>query len=57
MVGDRDSDVAAGKAAGCAASVFLRTNTADKSFQMAQADFSANTLSEAADWILSVRKN
>ncbi|MFL5813827.1 MAG: UDP-glucose 4-epimerase GalE [Bdellovibrionia bacterium] len=56
MVGDRDSDVNAGKAAGCAGSVFLRTNTADKSFHLNEADFSANTLSEAADWILSQRK-
>jgi histidinol-phosphate phosphatase family protein len=57
MVGDRDSDVGAGKAANCAGTVFLRTNTKDKSFNLPEADFSANTLVEAADWILSVRKH
>jgi UDP-glucose 4-epimerase len=53
MVGDRDSDIGAGKAAGCKAAVFLRTNLEDKGFHLSEADFSANTLTEATDWILS----
>jgi UDP-glucose 4-epimerase len=53
MVGDKDSDVGAGKNAGCKAAIFLRTNLEDKAHQHSEADFSASTLAEAAHWILS----
>jgi histidinol-phosphate phosphatase family protein len=53
MVGDRDSDIAAGKNAGCKATVFLRTNLEDKTFTLREADHSANALSDAVEWILS----
>jgi UDP-glucose 4-epimerase len=53
MVGDRDTDIGAGISAGCKASIFLRTNLENKAFDLPGADFSADTLAEAVDWILA----
>lgn len=56
MVGDRDSDVLAGVAAGCKGSVFLRTDSKIPNhphITPTQASFYADNLKEAVDWILS----
>jgi UDP-glucose 4-epimerase len=54
MVGDKLSDLGAGRAAGCAASVLVRTGEgegAERELKPGQADFVADSLREAADWI------
>ncbi len=55
MIGDRKSDVDAGRNAGCRASILVRTGsgpTALAKMSPGHADFVADDLSAAADWIL-----
>lgn len=55
MVGDRASDVQAGRAAGCKASVLVRTGlgaSEESQLKAGEAQAIADRLAEAADWIL-----
>ena len=57
MIGDRKSDVDAGRNAGCRASILVRTGsgpTALAKMSPGHADFVADDLSAAADWILEI---
>lgn len=52
MVGDSGRDVVAGQRAGLAANVLVLTGKGQEHRTRCQPDFTAATLSEAADWIL-----
>lgn len=51
MIGDRGSDIEAGVRAQCAATILVQTGTDDKKLTV-EPDFVAESLSDAADWIL-----
>ena len=56
MVGDRRSDLQAGRNAGCRASVLVKTGAGCDSLQALQpgeANYVAEDLPGAADWVLS----
>ena len=56
MVGDKISDLEAGRAAGCAASLLVRTGdgiNAEKKLSPKDSGFVVNSLVEAAQWILA----
>jgi UDP-glucose-4-epimerase GalE len=56
MVGDKHSDVQAGKNAGCKASVLVRTGhglDTEPKLLAGEADFIGNSLADAAQWILA----
>ncbi len=56
MIGDKDSDLGAGRFAGCKGSILVRTGTGaatEKSLKSGQAVFVADSLLQAANWILS----
>lgn len=55
MIGDRRGDIEAGRAAGCAASILVRTGIGAAEAADAGADFVAADLAEAADWCLRER--
>ncbi|MGZ3687240.1 MAG: UDP-glucose 4-epimerase GalE [Bdellovibrionota bacterium] len=55
MVGDKGSDIGAGRAAGCKASVLVRTGyglETERALKPGEASFVADSLLEAARWIL-----
>jgi histidinol-phosphate phosphatase family protein len=56
MVGDKLSDLQAGRNAGCRSSVLVRTGSgveAEAQLKAGDADFTADSLKEAAQWILA----
>jgi D,D-heptose 1,7-bisphosphate phosphatase len=56
MVGDRETDLQAGKAAGCRASLLVRTGNGlqtEKKIENADCDFIGNSLLEVSNWILA----
>jgi UDP-glucose-4-epimerase GalE len=56
MIGDKLSDMGAGRAAGCKASVLVRTGEGEKAFNQLKpgdTDFAGATLTEAVEWILN----
>ena len=54
MVGDSESDLLAGRKAGCRGSVLIRSTSSDRPTPGSPAaDFVARNLGEAADWILA----
>ncbi len=53
MIGDRWSDVAAGQAAGCRASILIDLPHSQR--ERCQADYCATDLTDAARWILEVQ--
>lgn len=53
MVGDKQSDVEAGRNAGCRASVLVRTGLGKSEEAAATADFTADSIGPAVDWILA----
>ncbi|MBS0657811.1 MAG: HAD family hydrolase [Verrucomicrobia bacterium] len=55
MIGDRRGDIEAGRAAGCAASILVRTGIGESEAAGAGADFVAADLTEAAAWCLARR--
>ena len=52
MIGDRRGDIEAGRAAGCAASLLVRTGIGSAEEAAANADYVATDLTEAAEWII-----
>lgn len=52
MIGDRRGDIEAGRAAGCAGSILVRTGIGEREAATAGADFVAADLAEAAGWVL-----
>ena len=55
MIGDKASDVRAGRAAGCRASILVRTGygaEAENALDAGEAGFIADSLPEAVEWIL-----
>ena len=52
MIGDRRGDIEAGRAAGCAASILVRTGIGAAEEVRSGADFVAADLAEAAEWCL-----
>ena len=52
MVGDSDRDIEAGRRAGVAASILVLTGKGREHRARCRPDFAAETLTEAADWIL-----
>ncbi|OFZ17767.1 MAG: UDP-glucose 4-epimerase GalE [Bdellovibrionales bacterium GWB1_55_8] len=56
MVGDKGSDLAAGRAAGCGAVALVRTGAGretEAKISFGEADFVGDSLAEVTDWILS----
>ena len=53
MIGDRRGDIEAGRAAGCAASILVRTGIGAKEESTAAANFVAADLAAAAEWIIA----
>ena len=53
MVGDKADDIACGRHAGLAGGVLVLTGKGREQVDMCQPDFTAKTLTEAVDWILS----
>jgi D-glycero-D-manno-heptose 1,7-bisphosphate phosphatase len=52
MIGDRTGDIEAGRRAGVAASILVRTGIGEAEIQRAGADFVADDFPSAAAWIL-----
>ncbi len=52
MIGDRKGDIEAGRAAGCAASILVRTGIGATEEAKAGADFVAVDLGAAVEWVL-----